>query len=266
MKNSKQSHDIVRQNDDSVKKSHRHDANLQKNSTLFFQVGLIVCLLATLGLLEMRFETKPVDVAYNYEDPNDVFDMEAINYKHYVKPEQKKQIKKQEKVTKKFVDKFEEVKDDNDLPEDFVETPTKKTTDQLFNPDGVDNIEKPDIPDEVDFILIENVPVYPGCEDKVGNKARKKCMSDAITKLVQRKFNGYDIASRYGLEGKQRISVQFLIDKTGKVSDIKTRAPHEKLEAEARRVVNKIPEMKPGKQRDKPVGVRYTLPIIFIAE
>ncbi|WP_203256396.1 energy transducer TonB [Hyunsoonleella ulvae] len=249
-----------------MKKPHRHDANLQKNSTLFFQVGLIVCLLTTLGLLEMRFETKPVYVAYDYEDPDDVFDMEAINYKPYVEPEQKQQIKKQEKATKKFINKIEKAKDDTDLPEDIVETPTKKTADLPLNPYAVDNIERPDIPDEIDFIVIENVPVYPGCEDKVGNKARKKCMSDAITRLVQRKFNGSDIASRYGLEGKQRISVQFLIDKTGKVTDIKTRAPHEKLEAEAKRVVNKIPDMKPGKQRDRPVGVRYTLPIMFIAQ
>ena len=60
-----------------------------------------------------------------------------------------------------------------------------------------------------------------------------------------------------------QIDVQFKIDQTGKVVDIKTRAPHPALEKEAKRVINKIPEMKPGMQQDKPVGVLYNLPIKF---
>jgi len=61
----------------------------------------------------------------------------------------------------------------------------------------------------------------------------------------------------------QRISVVFKIDKTGHVTDIKTLAPHPKLQEEAERVVNIIPDMQPGKQRNIPVGVIYSLPIIF---
>ena len=57
MSNQKKTHDLIRQNEQIAKKSQKHEANLQKNSTLYFQVGLIVCLLATFGLLEMKFET-----------------------------------------------------------------------------------------------------------------------------------------------------------------------------------------------------------------
>lgn len=264
MKNSKQSHDIVRQNDESVKKPHRHDANLQKNSTLFFQVGLIVCLLATLGLLEMRFETKPVDVAYDYEDPDDVFDMEAIQYKPYVEPEEKQQVEKREKVTKKFVEKFEKVDDTADLPDEMNdETPDSAIPDKSFDPSALGKIEKPI--EIVDIGFVEEVPIYPGCENKKGNKAKKKCMSDKIGRLVQKRFHGGTIASNEGLTGKQRIYVEFQIDKTGNVTDIKTSAKNLKLGNEAERVINKIPKMQPGKQNNKPVGVRYTLPIIFIA-
>ena len=51
-------------------KGDKHDANLQKNSTLYFQVGLIVCLLVTYGLLEMQFEkTMPsMDVGVIIDD------------------------------------------------------------------------------------------------------------------------------------------------------------------------------------------------------
>ena len=37
-------------------KPRKHDANLQKNSTLNFQIGLILCLLGTYGVFEMKFK------------------------------------------------------------------------------------------------------------------------------------------------------------------------------------------------------------------
>lgn len=49
--------DIIRQNDRVVKNTHKHHVNLRKNSALYFQVGLILCLLTTYGLLEVKFQT-----------------------------------------------------------------------------------------------------------------------------------------------------------------------------------------------------------------
>lgn len=265
MKNSKQSHDSVQQNASIVKQSHKHDANLQKNSTLYFQVGLIVCLLAALGLLEMQFETTIPQLSQNTFDPDDTFVMEAPNFKVYAEPKAEIVPKtKQKKLL--FINNIDIKKDTDPVIETLVDTPDSFIPDEPFNSDSVD---VPTIEDDlkpVPFALIENVPVYPGCEKKVGNEARKKCMSDKITRLVQKKFNGSDIASNYGLVGRQKIYVEFLIDKSGKVSDVQTRAPHLKLEEEAKRVVNKIPKMQPGMQRDKAVGVRYTLPLVFKAQ
>ncbi len=263
MKNSKHSHDIVRQNDDSVKKSHKHDANLQKNSTLYFQVGLIVCLLAALGLLEMRFETTIPQLAQDTLELDETFEMEAPNFEVYeepkeeVKPKTKKVMLIDEPIIVENIPTIEETLN--------IETPNNATPNAPFDPNSVD-VPTIDVAPVIEFINVEQVPIYPGCEKKKGNNAKKKCMSDKITRLVQRRFNGGDIASQYGLSGKQRITVQFQIDKTGKVTDIQTYAPHPKLGDEAKRVVNKIPEMQPGIQRDKPVGVRYTLPIIFQAQ
>jgi len=50
---SKKNHELVGQNEQNVTKSQKHDLNLQKTSTLYFQVGLILTLLATYGLFEM---------------------------------------------------------------------------------------------------------------------------------------------------------------------------------------------------------------------
>ena len=46
--------------------------------------------------------------------------------------------------------------------------------------------------------------------------------------------------------------------------NIRARGPHIRLEKEAVRVVDLLPQMTPGKQRTKPVGVSYTLPITLV--
>jgi protein TonB len=58
----------------------------------------------------------------------------------------------------------------------------------------------------------------------------------------------------------------FKIDKKGEIVDIRARAPHKRLEKEAIRVVSILPKMKPGRQRGKAVGVKYSLPIVFNVE
>ena len=114
---------------------------------------------------------------------------------------------------------------------------------------------------EVPFSTVQNVPIFPGC-DKGNNEKRRKCMSQKITKFVQKEFNT-DLAGDLGLSGRQRISVIFKIDKNGDVVGVRARAPHPRLVKEAIRVVNLLPKMKPGTQLGKAVVVPYSLPIIF---
>jgi protein TonB len=72
------------------------------------------------------------------------------------------------------------------------------------------------------------------------------------------------LAQDLGLtEGMKRISVQFIIDKNGMVTNIKARAPHPRLQKEAIRIIKLLPKMSPGRQRNKAVNVRYNLPIGF---
>jgi len=115
---------------------------------------------------------------------------------------------------------------------------------------------------DVPFAVIENVPIYPGCESMKNNDLRKKCMSEKIDEFIRNKFNA-DLGSQLGLTGINRVIVQFKIDKNGNVTDVRSRAPHPRLEQEAARVINALPKMQPGKQRGKPVGVMYSLPIVF---
>lgn len=116
--------------------------------------------------------------------------------------------------------------------------------------------------DALPFAVIDQVPLYPGCENLSTNEERKNCMSDNITKLVTKNFNS-EMANGLGLQGRQRISIMFKIDTEGNVIEIRSRAPVKELEEEAKRVIGLIPQMQPGQQGGKAVGVLYSLPIVF---
>lgn len=259
MSNRKKTHSGIRQNDQTVKKSQKHETNLQKNSTLYFQVGLILCLLMAYGLFEMKFETKLPNVVENHTDIDEyTIDIPIV-------PQAKPEI--QEPVQQKKVTKpkdFEIVSNEKDIISDVLDVPDDTSSEDKNPPVDLGDIDivEPVIPEEVPFVSVEQIPLYPGCEKKKGREAQSKCMSEKISKLIQRKFDS-GLASELGLSGMQRIQVQFKIDKSGKVTEIKTRAPHPRLGKEAERVVDLIPDMKPGKQRDEPVAVRYNLPINF---
>jgi hypothetical protein len=119
--------------------------------------------------------------------------------------------------------------------------------------------------EDVSFAIIEQVPIYPGCEDLNTNDERKDCMSKYITSMVINNFNS-QLAANLGLSGRQRISVQFKIDTNGFITEIIARAPHPALEEESIRVINTLPRVMPGKQRGEKVNVLYSLPILFQVE
>lgn len=118
--------------------------------------------------------------------------------------------------------------------------------------------------EEVSLDIIEQVPVYKGCDKRLNNSALRKCMSDAVNKHIRRNFNT-DIANGLGLDGaKTKVFCRFTIDKDGSVINIKTRGAHPKIEDEARRIIKLIPIFdKPGMQRNRPVKVTFDQPISF---
>ena len=110
--------------------------------------------------------------------------------------------------------------------------------------------------------VIERVPVYPGCEEMLTNKTRRACMNTNINQLIGKNFNTY-LATDLNLLGRQRIVLNFKIDKAGKVIEAKARAPHPGLAAEAVRVIKLLPIVEPAYQRDKPVIIPFSIPIVF---
>ncbi len=126
--------------------------------------------------------------------------------------------------------------------------------------------EKDSIPkDNVSFAIIDQAPIFPGCE-KLEKSLQKLCLQNKIKTYVNKKFKTR-IATKLGLKpGMKKIYVLFKIDKNGNVTDIRARGPHKKLEKEAIRVIKSLPSMVPGKNNNKTVGVKYTLPITLFVK
>jgi protein TonB len=239
----------------------KQDANLKSNSSLYFQIGLIVCLLGTYGLFEMNFQIHLPKIIVDEQITDNPCTIATITVQSDA-PEAKPIEKKVVMLT----DKPPVIK-----PNTFVNpNPTVLTTPDAIVPQPGPIVKTPTLkvmpapapPTTLNMRDLEKVPIFPGCESAKNNEERMSCMSEKLTKLIQRKFNT-GLAAELGLQGLQRIQVQFKIDDTGHVTDIQTRSPHEKLSEEAERVVNKIPVMTPGMQKNIPVSVVYNLPIAF---
>ena len=93
------------------------------------------------------------------------------------------------------------------------------------------------------------MPEFPG-----GQSALMKYLSENIRYPV--------IAQENGIEG--RVICSFVVERDGSITDVQVvRGVDPSLDKEAVRVIQSMPKWKPGKQRGKPVRVRFTLPIVF---
>lgn len=236
------------------------DYDLGKRSILFFQIGMIVMLLITWQVLEWKsvdrssLETDWVDVSKTLEEIIPITD--PLNTPPPPPPPPPAIVPSV----------IVAVEDEAEIEESVIESTETSQNAEILDVEDIieEEVEEEEIVN-VPFAVIENVPVYPGCESASNNEARKQCMSEKIEDFVKNTFNT-NFASELGLEGRQRIYVKFQINKNGNVVDVHARAPHPKLEEEAVRVVKSLPKMTPGMQRGVPVGVLYALPIVFNVE
>jgi hypothetical protein len=115
---------------------------------------------------------------------------------------------------------------------------------------------------EIPYAVVERAPAFEGCETLPTNQQIKECTSQNISQFINKNFD-ISIAEKLGLKGRQRVSVVFKINKSGEIVDVRSRAAHPDLEAEAKRVIESIPPLTPGQQKGQKITVQYSLPIIF---
>lgn len=158
-------------------------------------------------------------------------------------------------------DVIEPVPDEKDVEEDIIPS-TESSQEDIAEIEDIPEVPKDDPIESVPFHVIESVPVFPGCENLQTNEEQRQCMSEKISRFVNKHFDT-SLGEKLGLTGVNRVFVQFQIDPQGNITEVRSRAPHPKLKQEAVRVINSLPKMQPGKQRGKPVPVSYSIPIMF---
>ena len=123
-----------------------------------------------------------------------------------------------------------------------------------------DSASKEDVP----FSIIENAPIYPGC---VGDKKEKKrCLNISMQQFLANNFD-FSLTNKLDLPaGKYKFLILLVVKPSGYSEAINVRAPHPDIVKELKRVVSTFPKMKPGNQRGKPVGVRYSLPLTVVVQ
>ena len=236
------------------------NARLENYSKLWILLGLVLALFIVYESFRMKtFPSEIKELTGTYTSYQDVeSNIDAINVELNTPPPPKVAIP--QNIIK--------VEDDIEVEEQIIESTEidEQVAVEIEERIEVQEEEEEElIVEDVPFVIIEEVPVYPGC--KGTKKELRDCFSEQVSKFVLRKFDanlGQDLGLQEG--SIQRIFVMFTIDKNGKVSNVKARAPHKRLQHEAVRVIELLPEMTPGKQRGVAVGVKYSLPIVFRVE
>ena len=225
-----------------IKKSPK--ADLQKNSSLYFIIGLAFVLFFSWQAIEWKTYKKTFDYeALDVDEDED----EEISITEQIKtppqPPPAPQV-------------IEIVEDEEDVEETVIES-TETNEEEIVEIVEVEE-EKEDV--DVPFAVIEDVPIFPGCEG-VAKSERRNCFQEKMNKHIRKNFRYPEIAQEMRIQG--RMYVNFIISKDGSITNIRMRGTDKNLEKEAERIISKLPKMTPGKQRGRAVRVPFSIPIIF---
>ena len=142
------------------------------------------------------------------------------------------------------------VNDDVDLEQQDIVTSEdnqKEAQHQTYTPPAV--VEEEEESAQTIFTVVEEMPKVPGGDGE-------------LLKYIGKSIKYPVIAQENGIQG--RVICSFVVNRDGSIVDAEVvRGVDPSLDKEAIRVINTMPKWSPGKQRGKPVRVKYTVPITF---
>lgn len=221
-------------------------ANLETKRGMFVQIGLVI----SISLSLLAFEWKSYE-----KSAADLGTMELALEDEEIIPVTQREIKPPPppppppEVIQIVEDDVEievelEIEDTDSDEDEIIEIEDEEEEDEVFN-----------------FAVVEDKPIFPGCED-VSKEERYMCFQQGIMKHIRKNFKYPAIPKEMGIS--EKIFVQFVIDKTGKITNAKVvRGEDKHLKTEALRLVNSIPKLQAAKQRGKSVPCSFTVPINF---
>ena len=232
-----------------LKKNPKKD--LSRNSGMYFVVGLTMVLMLTYVALEWKSfygDTHYVTAMAVEEDLDEPIDLIKLAPPPPPPP------------APVVPDVIEIVDDEDDIEEIFMDDTESDPEKEVME---VDDVKFEEIPDDivVPFSVIENVPVFPGCEN---DKDKRACFNKMMQRHIGKVFRYPELEQEMGIQG--RVSVMFEIQKDGSIANVRMRGPNKNLENEAARIISKLPKMTPGKQRGNAVRVPFSIPINFVLQ
>ena len=232
-------------------------ADLAKSSGLFFAIGFAI----VSGLTLWGFEAKVYDkgaeggrqssVDKVLDESQENFVMEAPDTPPPPPPPPPPAVVEEVEV----VDNKADIKDTNFAGN---ETTKEEKVAQVADIKTPEPVSEPEI--DVPFTIIEDKPMFEACKNQPKDK-QFQCFKENLDKHVSKIFVYPPAALEMGIQGK--VNVSFRINTDGSITVLGVRGPDKLLEAEARRIIEKLPKLIPGKQRGKPTPVTFAYPINF---
>ena len=224
-----------------VKKSEK--ASLENKRLLFVEIGFVVALLVTLGCFE--WTSKDKKAATLVADNSEVAEEEIIPITQDTPPPPPEAPK-----IPIISDQIDIVDDDIAVEDSFMNIDDNGDL-GLELRDYIEEVEEEVVEEEaVPFQLVEEKPKFQGGD------------ANAFSAWVAKNLVYPEIAKENGVQG--RVMLQFTVNPDGSISNVKVlRGVDPSLDKEAVRVVSSSPKWTPGKQRNRPVKVSYTFPVIF---
>jgi protein TonB len=228
-------------------------ADLRKNSGMYFVIGLAVVMFLVWQGLEWKTydKTNEYDISMNVEDMLD----EEVPMTEQIKTPPPPPPPAAPEI-------IEVVEDEEEVEETVIESTETSQEEEIIE---VEDVEVEEIEEDVDvpFAVIEDVPIFPGCENQKGKgaQAMRACFQSKMQRHISKNFRYPEIAQEMGVQG--RVNVMFVIQKDGSIGGVRMRGPDKNLEKEAKRIIDKLPKMTPGKQRGRAVRVPFSIPITF---
>ncbi len=229
-------------------------ADLNRDSGLFFVIGLTLVLFVVWRALELKsYDTITEEVVIAHTAESDLREEVPVTEMNVPPPPAPP-------AAPVIIEVVEDALEIDETVIQSTETNQETVVDEAVV--SVDEVEVGEEEEEitVPFAVIEDIPVFPGCEQG-SDDAKRACFQQKIQEHVVKNFRYPPIALEMGIQGK--VYVQFVINTDGHVTNIRTRGPDKLLEQEAERIIALLPKMMPGKQRGRAVKVPYTIPVVF---
>ncbi|MDA1336049.1 MAG: energy transducer TonB [Bacteroidetes bacterium] len=225
------------------------EANLENKRSAWKALGFVASLSLLLSALAWTSYDVAITQAIDFEA--DLLEDEEIPVNIVVPPPPPPPP--QQTTVIEIVDDEEEIEEELEIEDIELDEDTEI---EIF--DEFEEEEEEDVP----FMIVENMPAMGDCKQLRGDE-RHQCTQMEIIKYVSKNTKYPPIAKDAGIQGT--VFVYFVVGKDGKVKDVKVlREVDSRLDAEAVRVVESLPEFEPGEQRGKAVSVQYTIPVKFI--